>query len=142
MTFADQLLVLRDGALEQAGKPESVYAAPRTAFVASFLGKTNLLQARVQSGRAETSLGSFALEAAPSSGNTMVSIRPEDLRFSPVGTAGEIVARDFKGHDITFTVKTKDQLLLVQTPASDSRRVGDRVFIELVGQPIAVRGSN
>ena len=142
MTFADQLLVLRDGALEQAGRPESVYAAPRTAFVASFLGKTNLLQARVQSGRAETSLGSFPLEAAPSSGNTMVSIRPEDLRFSRVGTAGEIVARDFKGHDITFTVKTKDQLLLVQTPASDSRSVGDRVFIELVGQPIAVRGSN
>lgn len=147
MTFADQLLVLRDGALEQAGKPESVYAAPRTAFVASFLGKTNLLHARVQGGRAETSLGSLELPAGATagntvSGNTMLSIRPEDLRFAPAGTAGEIVARDFKGHDITFTVKTKDQLLLVQTAASDSRRVGDQVFVELVGQPIAVRGSN
>lgn len=142
MTFADQLLVLRDGALEQAGKPESVYAAPRTAFVASFLGKTNLLHARVQGGRAETSLGSFALETALASGNTMLSIRPEDLRFSQTGTAGEIVARDFKGHDITFTVKTKDNLLLVQTAAPDPRRVGDQVFIELIGQPIAVRGSN
>ena len=142
MTFADQLLVLRDGALEQAGKPESVYAAPRTAFVASFLGKTNLLHARVQNGRAETSLGSLELPTGAVAGNTMLSIRPEDLRFAVAGTAGEIVARDFKGHDITFTVKTKDQLLLVQTAASDSRRVGDQVFVELVGQPIAVRGSN
>ena len=142
MTFADQLLVLRDGALEQAGRPESVYAAPRTAFVASFLGKTNLLHARVQNGRAETSLGSLELPVGAGSGNTMLSIRPEDLRFSQIGTAGEIVARDFKGHDITFTVKTKDHLLLVQAQAPDSRRVGDRVFVELIGQPVAVRGSN
>jgi iron(III) transport system ATP-binding protein len=139
MTFADQLLVMRDGNLEQSGAPEAIYAAPRTAFVANFLGKTNLIAARVQNGVAETALGSFALAGA--SGNTMLSIRPEDLRFSSQGVRGEIVARDFKGHDITFTVRTQTGLVLVQTPAPNDRRVGDVVQIALEGQPVAVRGS-
>jgi iron(III) transport system ATP-binding protein len=139
MTFADQLLVMRDGNLEQAGAPEAIYAAPRTAFVASFLGKTNLIPARVQNGMAETALGSFGVPDV--SGNTMLSIRPEDLRFSPVGMRGEIVARDFKGHDITYTVRTQNGVLLVQTPAPNDKCVGDVVQIALEGQPVAVRGS-
>ncbi len=139
MTFADQLLVMRDGNLEQAGAPEQIYAVPRTAFVASFLGKTNLLPARVQNGIAETSLGKFPLENP--NGNTMLSIRPEDLRFSSQGVSGEIVTRDFKGHDITFTVKTQNGIILVQTPAPNSQRVGDQVHISLDGQAVAVRGS-
>ncbi|MFN3265826.1 MAG: ABC transporter ATP-binding protein [Deinococcales bacterium] len=139
MTFADQLLVMRDGNLEQSGAPEAIYAAPRTAFVAHFLGKTNLVSARVENGIAETPIGSFAVSAA--NGNTMLSIRPEDLRFANTGVHGEIVARDFKGHDITFTVRTQNGLFLVQTPAPNDKRVGDQVQIALEGQPIAVRGS-
>jgi iron(III) transport system ATP-binding protein len=139
MTFADQLLVMRDGNLEQAGAPESIYATPRTAFVASFLGKTNLLPARVLNNMAQTALGSFPLENKD--GNTMLSIRPEDLRFSSSGVSGEIITRDFKGHDITFTIKTQHGLILVQTPAPNPQRVGDMVFISLEGQAIAVRGS-
>ncbi len=139
LTFADQLLVMRDGNLEQAGAPESIYATPRTAFVASFLGKTNLLPARVLNNMAQTSLGAFPLENKD--GNTMLSIRPEDLRFSSSGVSGEIIARDFKGHDITFTVKTQHGLILIQTPAPNPQRVGDLVCIALQGQAIAVRGS-
>jgi iron(III) transport system ATP-binding protein len=139
LTFADQLLVMRDGNLEQAGAPEQIYATPRTAFVATFLGKTNLLPARVVNNIAETSLGKIPLENKD--GNTMLSIRPEDLRFSSSGISGEIISRDFKGHDITFTVKTQHGLILVQTPAPNTQRVGDMVFISLEGQAVAVRGS-
>ncbi len=139
LTFADQLLVMRDGNLEQAGAPESIYATPRTAFVASFLGKTNLLPARVLNNMAQTSLGLFPLENKD--GNTMLSIRPEDLHFSSSGVSGEIISRDFKGHDITFTVKTQHGLILIQTPAPNPQRVGDLVCIALQGQAIAVRGS-
>ncbi len=139
MTFADQLLVMRDGNLEQAGAPESIYATPRTAFVASFLGKTNLLPARVLNNMAQTSLGTFWLENKD--GNTMLSIRPEDLRFSSHGVSGEIISRDFKGHDITFTVKTQHGLILIQTLAPNPQQVGDTVYIALEGQPVAVRGS-
>ncbi len=139
MTFADQLLVMRDGNLEQAGAPEQIYAVPRTAFVASFLGKTNLLPARVQNGIAETTFGKMPLENE--NGNIMLSIRPEDLRFSSSGLRGEVIARDFKGHDMTFTVKTQSGILLVQTPSPNPQQVGDVVFIALEGQAVAVRGS-
>jgi iron(III) transport system ATP-binding protein len=139
MTFADALLILRDGHLEQSGAPQEVYAAPRTAFVAQFLGKTNLLHARVDGGIARTIIGALPLEGM--SGNTMLSVRPEDLRFAAQGTPGEIVARDFKGHDITYTVRTAGGVLLVQTPAPDAHRVGDQVHLELVGRAVAVRGS-
>jgi iron(III) transport system ATP-binding protein len=145
MTFADALLVLRDGHLEQTGAPENVYAAPRTAFVATFLGKTNLLHARVEGGVATTLLGALMLEDHGSlerpKGNTMLSVRPEDLRFADVGTPGEIVTRDFKGHDITYTVRIQGGVLLVQTPAPDPHRVGDRVHVALSGRAVPVQGS-
>ena len=38
MTMADQIVVLRDGVVEQVGSPIELYARPRNRFVAGFLG--------------------------------------------------------------------------------------------------------
>jgi multiple sugar transport system ATP-binding protein len=49
MTLADRIVVLKDGAIEQVGKPEEVYNQPRTIFVASFIGAPtmNFIPARL-----------------------------------------------------------------------------------------------
>ncbi len=141
MSFADQLLVMRDGKLEQAGVPETVYTRPRTAFVASFLGKTNLFPARVQNSIAETPFGQINV-AGLSDGSTMLSLRPEDLAFADVGLSAKILSREFKGHDVTYTVRADQLTLIVQRPSPAMWQVGQQVHIKLIGQPTVVQGSS
>jgi spermidine/putrescine transport system ATP-binding protein len=47
MTMADTIAVMHDGVVEQLGSPMELYERPRTAFVANFLGQSNLLDGRV-----------------------------------------------------------------------------------------------
>jgi spermidine/putrescine transport system ATP-binding protein len=47
LTMSDRLAVMRDGLVQQVGAPEAVYSAPRTAYVAGFLGSANVLDVAV-----------------------------------------------------------------------------------------------
>ena len=47
MTMADTVAVMDAGRIEQMGAPEVIYELPRTAFVANFLGQSNLVTGRV-----------------------------------------------------------------------------------------------
>lgn len=47
MTMADTIAVMHDGLVEQLGGPVELYERPRTAFVANFLGQSNLLTGRI-----------------------------------------------------------------------------------------------
>ncbi|MCS6780474.1 MAG: ABC transporter ATP-binding protein, partial [Geminicoccaceae bacterium] len=80
MALADLIVVMRAGRVEDAGPPERVYARPRTRFVATFMGESTILEARVENGSAETPLGRL-----PVSGGTgaAVAIRPEMLSLVP-----------------------------------------------------------
>lgn len=48
MTMADKIAVMNKGKIEQMGAPEELYESPQTAFVANFLGSSNLLHADVR----------------------------------------------------------------------------------------------
>ena len=54
LTMSDRLAVMAAGKVEQLGAPRDVYEHPETAFVADFLGVSNLMRARVLDGRAST----------------------------------------------------------------------------------------
>jgi iron(III) transport system ATP-binding protein len=107
MTFADRLAVMRSGRLEQQGAPEDTYLAPRTAFVAGFLGRTNLLRGEADGATVRTRLGELPL-TREAHGPVLVSLRPEDLALRPRGdAAGEglpvvVTERTFQGHDLVF----------------------------------------
>src|SRR5690606_31858259 len=47
MAISDRVVVMRNGVIEQDGSPTDIYARPRTAFVAEFMGKANILKARI-----------------------------------------------------------------------------------------------
>ncbi len=144
MTFADKLAVMRQGHLEQLGHPEEVYLHPRTAFVAQFLGNTNILRGRAQGKQAESSLGTLELTQA-ASGNVMVSVRPEDIYFVPAGhpqrdsaAPAKVISRYFKGHDLTYTCQLTKQLaentpgertVIVHTGPRCNVQPGDSVYL-------------
>lgn len=107
LSFADRIGVMHNGTLEQVGTPEEVYHNPRTAFVAEFLGHTNLLPCRAQDKQADSPLGNIPLAHA-GQGEVLVSLRPEHLSLVPASAAEPgnctVESREFRGHDNFYTV--------------------------------------
>lgn len=143
LCFADRLAVMQDGRIEQIGTPETVYHRPQTPFVADFLGTTNLIDGEAEGDCAETPLGKFQI--APSArGRVLLSIRPEHLVMvqSDAGGqhngVGEIVMRDFKGHDLTYRVRVGTRNYVVQTDYCCPLQVGARVTLQAVEPAVVV----
>jgi len=141
LSIADRLAVVRDGRIEQTGTPEEVYHRPRTAFVAGFLGRTNLLTGRAEGRTAATPLGPVSL-LEPARGTVTLSLRPEHLRLRAAGTpgpgpTGRVLARQFKGHDMTYRIRVGDHTFTVQADYRAAATVGQSVRIEPV-EPAAV----
>ena len=83
MVTSDRIAVMNAGRLEQVGTPAEIYERPATAFVAGFIGRTNLLQGRVAAGGRVACDGGLELIAA---------VGPED----PAGTAVSVSIRPHK----------------------------------------------
>ena len=104
--IADRVVLMREGRVVQVGAPEEVYRRPASAWVASFLGLTNLLEARIlERGRVETALGTLQVEDECSEhwapGTTArLLIRSEAVRPADSGPntlAAVVVERSFRG---------------------------------------------
>ncbi len=80
LELADRVVVLRDGAIEQDGTPDDVYAKPANAFVFEFLGRASALDGQVRDGvfRAHGSHVEFAC-ADVADGEAQLFARPNDL---------------------------------------------------------------
>jgi spermidine/putrescine transport system ATP-binding protein len=96
MTMSDRIAVMRAGRIEQLGNPEQLYETPKTAFVAGFLGVSNLLDgqvAGVDGPLVTVRLGDGTLLRAPAEGATTsgpvrIGVRPEKLRVDAHADAG------------------------------------------------------
>ncbi len=87
MTMADTIAVMNGGRIEQLGSPAELYERPRTAFVAGFLGKSNLLDGTVAGdGLIRLSDGSeLRASTNGSRGAVSVGVRPEKISLSTGG---------------------------------------------------------
>lgn len=137
LSIADRLAVMRSGRLEQVGTPEEVYHHPRTPFVAQFLGRTNLIPGEARGLEAETPLGRMLL-TEEAHGAVLLSLRPEGLGLAmPLGhlgidgkqIEGIVLAREFKGHDITYRIQIGQRELLVQEGPESPFNRGDKVRV-------------
>jgi spermidine/putrescine transport system ATP-binding protein len=97
LTMSDRLALMNHGRIVQLGTPEEVYNEPIDAYVADFLGVSNLMDARVEPGRhgkgpCHLRLGDFTLAAESgqldATGAVKVAIRPERVHLRPYDTAG------------------------------------------------------
>ncbi len=96
LTMSDRIAVINRGRIEQAATPKDLYEEPANAFVADFLGVSNLMDATVagpsgSGARVELS-GSFSVEVRRGNvalrGPAKVVIRPERIGVEPAGAAG------------------------------------------------------
>ena len=149
MVLADHLVVMRDGVIEQEGGAEQVYLHPRSRFVASFLGITNIVSGRVT--RLDPNLGcldvlglgelSAYLEDEVRDRLTIgdaacISIRPMALRLSvPPPDAqvhnrfeARVVQKVFLGELIEYAVQIGDVVWRVHAHASHQFNPGDTAW--------------
>jgi spermidine/putrescine transport system ATP-binding protein len=97
LTMSDRLAVMNHGRIVQLGTPEHVYSEPVDAYVADFLGVSNLMDAQVEPGghprdSCRVRLGDFVLEAEAgqlnATGAVKLAIRPERIGLFPFETDG------------------------------------------------------
>ena len=86
MTMADKIAIMNAGRIEQLGTPTELYERPRTAFVAGFLGISNLLPGTVTGPSAVrlddgTEVRVPAEAIAGRTGRVAVGVRPEKIRL-------------------------------------------------------------
>lgn len=96
MTMADRIVVMNQGRIEQNGTPSKLYEKPATAFVAGFLGVSNLLVGTVTGPEAVrlrdgTEVSVPASVLAGRTGDVAIGIRPEKIR-PDAGEANVLVA--------------------------------------------------
>jgi iron(III) transport system ATP-binding protein len=139
MAISDRIAVMQAGRVAQVGAARDLYGSPRSAFVAQFIGRVNLLATRVVragGGRAEVALWGrevslAAGDRAEAGGTLSVVLRPESVVLlaegaaAPAGlivAAGVVRARTFLGEKVEYAVEVDGTLL--QAVAYDPLRHG------------------
>src|SRR5437879_576091 len=117
--LGDRIAVLSRGRVEQVGTADVLYEQPATLFVATFVGRANVLR------------GAPAQALGAANGEVLV-VRPERLRFGAKGLAGVVRERRYTGAAAFFQVETEGGERLEVLAAPDAARVGERVHLEAV----------
>jgi ABC-type Fe3+/spermidine/putrescine transport system ATPase subunit len=114
--LADTITILDEGRVRQVGAPREVYDHPGDPFIASFLGRTNVLDVEVEVGpgapSARVAGGSLELPRSARPGRWRLSVRPERIAVRGRGAAGTLAAVirhiDFAGPLATLTCELED----------------------------------
>lgn len=134
MVMSDRIALLRSGELEQVATPREIYSRPATAYVAQFIGHTNLLKGEVQAGIVHCGAMSWRTELGD--GPALFSLRPEHIRPAH-GTAapgavrlrGRLLQQAFHGATELVRVAADDGMILTMRVPSGSS-LGEHLEIE------------
>lgn len=109
LALADRIAVMRDGRIEQIGASAEIYRRPRSRFVASFVGQTNMIDGVIEKSEGDWLVAPFGRIALASCGlangaKASLSVRPENIEVSCVALAND----DFSAviEDVTFRGET------------------------------------
>ncbi|MGH3145595.1 MAG: ABC transporter ATP-binding protein [Rubrobacter sp.] len=156
LTMADRLAVMHEGRIEQIGSPKEVYEEPATAYVAGFLGVSNLLEAEAvgeaSDGRCRVKVGDLELLAScghtTARGSVRVVVRPERVRVEDPRKIGEnrlpgMVERVVYAGAISQLVVTLDsgspiQCMMANDGADSAFRRGAPVSVHLPCEALRV----
>jgi putative spermidine/putrescine transport system ATP-binding protein len=145
LAVADRVGVMRAGKIEQIDKPDVIYSAPTTAFVAGFIGLTNKVNG-IASGGTVSLLGSTAplLPGSPASGPVEALVRPEAVRFTPSVTGNglataTVLATSFLGAHGRVQARLDDgTILLAQMSVGETVALQPGEVVDVVIAPSPV----
>ena len=130
MVMSDRIALLRSGELEQVATPREIYSRPATAYVAQFIGHTNLLTGEIRNGVVRC--GEIEWRSGLPDGRTHFSLRPENIRLAATATIpgavqvrGRVLQQSFHGATELIRVQCPDGLVLVVRTAGGSEFQGE-----------------
>jgi sn-glycerol 3-phosphate transport system ATP-binding protein len=135
MSMADQVVLLRDGHIEQDAAPPTIYSRPATAFAARFIGTPPMnLFPLERHGDGLVITGSdgpvlVRAESALASGSVLGGIRPEDLRLAEVGIAALVTDAEYLGADTVLSCTVGATILLARLPGRVALATGAPVHL-------------
>ena len=146
LTMSDRIAIINQGRIEQLAAPKDIYEHPKTKFVASFIGETNLLDAMVLSVDGDkavigTEVGKATVMIDPKkkikvSDGVAVSIRPENMKFSktPVegfSIKGVVKEQIFVGNLIKMMITLNDgtEIRINRFDADDLAENGELLYL-------------
>ena len=121
MSMADQVVLLNQGRVEQAGMPRDLYARPATTFAGRFIGTPPMNIVALDDGRIAGSDAATGLHAA------MLGVRPEAIVLDPQGVPAIVQSVEYLGADLVLRCGIGSQTLLVRTAGQHHAEPGDRV---------------
>jgi glycerol transport system ATP-binding protein len=135
MTFADTIVVMKDGEVVQIGTPQELYDRPQTTYVGYFIGSPamNFIQCRLDGGRLQTAGGSIRVPAGisipPGVQNLKIGIRPRHVLFTDSTGAGTLqghiqLVQEF-GNARVVTVGIREEKLRIKLNAGAAVPTGD-----------------
>jgi spermidine/putrescine transport system ATP-binding protein len=150
LSMSNRVAVMSQGRIEQVGSPEDLYYAPCNAFVANFVGKSNLIETEIrgEKGSLAAEFGGcrFPVPAADKAGRATLSLRCECLRVGKGGDAGGSVSIPARVKDVLFIGTNLEILLdcggrelIALVPAQRERRFLSGDAVECRFDPADVR---
>ena len=130
LTMSDKIVVLSEGKIQQIGTPEDIYNEPQNAFVADFIGESNIFKG-IMTGNMKVRFcgGEFmGMDDIPDGTLVDVVVRPEDVIITKPedGTVtGEVTSVIFKGMHYEVTVESGKYEMVIRTTRCYA--VGDKV---------------
>ena len=131
LAVSDEIIIMRQGTIEQQGPPQSLYHCPETTFVANFIGESNVVNAELKGEGAGRQIvfGDAVINVADGktikhkNGPVKLSLRPEVLEIkpgtetSPQALAGVITQSAYMGPVIEYSIETAVGVLFTRAPA-------------------------
>lgn len=132
MSMADQVILMRHGAIEQQGPPAALYDLPETVFAAGFIGTPPMNLLKVEEvGSALVIAGTDGPAVAEAGyGNPVMGIRPEKIAIADgPGIEGRIESCDYLGADTIVGVRVGSQSILVRAHGRHSLPAGSCIHL-------------
>ena len=134
LTMSDKIVVMNEGRTQQIGFPEDIYYEPKNAFVADFIGESNIFNGMMTGHlKARFCGGEFDCVDDYEEGTHITAVvRPEDVEITPPGQGtinGVVESVIFKGMHYEITVLSGKNEMVIQT-VHNARR-GDRVGLRV-----------
>lgn len=141
LTMSDTIVVMADGQIQQIGKPTDIYNEPKNAFVADFIGESNIFNATFEGDRKVKFCGKiFECEDDFEKNEPVdVVVRPEDVEMVAAGKGmidGTVISVVFKG--IHYQIIAKTGKMEIEIQSTRSKTVGERIGMNIYPDGIHV----
>ena len=141
--ISDQVAIMNQGVIEQMDTPAHIFNAPKTEFIARFVGFENFFDVKRVSGvlTAENGLA-LAVDSDRGGAWYKACIRPEDVGIFPAGTEtenalpGEVLVTTFLGRNVQYNVRTAIGEFAVKCEQDSVYSIGSAVTLGLSANKI------